>query len=92
MAYLYFAVVLVRNDPCASLEMAYFYVAEISTAIWADIFLANDLRLIESLERFLVGLEKMKNEIAAGNYSEVKRFLERGKSVRDHFSSITKEL
>ena len=61
-------------------------------AIWADIFLANDLRLIESLERFLVGLEKMKNEIAAGNYSEVKSFLERGKSVRDHFSSITKEL
>ena len=61
-------------------------------AIWADIFLANDLKLIESLERFLVGLEKIKNEIAAGNYSEVKRFLERGKSVRDHFRLLQRAL
>ncbi len=61
-------------------------------AIWADIFLANDSKLIESLELFLVGLEKVKNKIASGNHSEVKRFLERGKSVRDQFSSITKEL
>ena len=61
-------------------------------AIWADIFLANDLKLIESLERFMVGLEKIKNKIASRNHSEVKNFLERGKAVRDHFSSITKEL
>lgn len=60
-------------------------------AIWADIFLANDIKLIESLERFLVRLEKIKNKIASGNHSEVKRFLERGKIVRDHFSSIKKE-
>ena len=61
-------------------------------AIWADIFLANDLKLLESLDRFLVRLENMKNKIASGNHSEVKRFLEKGKTVRDHFSSITKEL
>jgi len=61
-------------------------------AIWTDIFLANDLKLIESLEKFMIGLEKMKNKIASGNHSEVKRFLERGKIVREHFSSITKEL
>ncbi len=60
-------------------------------AIWADIFLANDLKLIESLDRFLVRLEKIKNRITSGNHSEVKRFLERGKMVRDHFSSIKKE-
>jgi len=60
-------------------------------AIWADIFLANDLKLIESLERFLARVEKIKNKIASGNHSEIKRFLERGKIVRDHFSSIKKE-
>ena len=61
-------------------------------AIWADIFLANDLKLIESLEKFMIGLDKMKNKIASGDHSEVKRFLERGKIVREHFSSITKDL
>ena len=54
--------------------------------------MANDLKLIESLERFMIGLEKMKKKIASGNHSEVKSFLERGKIVREHFSSITKEL
>jgi len=58
-------------------------VASSDSDIWMDIFLSNRINVIKSIDKFIKNLRYIKTQIKGKRKAELRRMLEKAKSVRD---------
>lgn len=63
-------------------------IAASDPTMWSDIFQANRAPLLDTLDRYVAELGKLREMIAAEDGESMKDVFRRAKAARDHFSSI----
>lgn len=63
-------------------------IAASDPTMWSDIFQANRVPLLNTLDRYLGELARLRELISSGDGDAMKEVFTRAKAARDHFSSI----
>ncbi|MEX2489449.1 MAG: prephenate dehydrogenase/arogenate dehydrogenase family protein [Pseudomonadales bacterium] len=66
-------------------------IAASDPVMWRDIFQANSGPVLETLDRFLNDVEKLRSLIAEGRHDELAEVFARAKKARDHFTALLEE-